>query len=272
MYKASDEVDIIDLLYQLKLKGGSLSLKGEDIVLSLRKGYTSIDPLIVKKVKENKNDIVNFLKENVSKPRKSTTFILSEKKDLYYPSSIQKRFFNLQKIDIQSTAFNISSAFEITGKFNYLEFSDALNEVINQNNILRGFFVEHEDSLYLKIHNKVNFKLETETLGSRNIQSVINEFTKSIDLTKWPLYRFKLYYVNENKYIFLCDFHHSIIDGFSLNLFIGQIVHYYQKSKLKPVKFQFTDFLGLQSKKNIKKKFTFIMIIGKKDFLMNSQL
>ena len=74
-----------------------------------------------------------------------------------------------------------------------------------------GIEVLRFENIYFKIHGEIKFQIEVESLDNRNIQNIIKEFIEPIDLKIWPLYRFKLYYVNDNKYIFLCDFHHSII-------------------------------------------------------------
>ncbi|NOQ27796.1 MAG: amino acid adenylation domain-containing protein [Bacteroidales bacterium] len=242
-------MDIIDLLYRVKLEGVVLAESKGNLVLSLSEGKKSLDPVLLKEIKENKNEILKFLKTNNSKKISNSRIIKSEKKEYYQPTSIQNRFYNLQKIDNKSTAYNISSAKEINGEFDYISFSEVLNRIINQNDILRGYFIEHEERTFFKILDEVKFKLECEPINDNEIQNVINEFNQPIDLESWPLYQIKLYRVNDCKYIFMTNFHHSIMDGYSCNLFIEKLVLMYQKVQVSIPNVQYADLLATQAKK-----------------------
>jgi len=240
-------MDIISLLNKIKTLGFSLSISNDNIIISSEKGNKIIDPQIISYIKDNKKRIIEFLKISYEYKISVNLFSNKEKRDYYTPTSIQERFYNLQKYDIHSTSYNLPFALRIVGELDYSLLSESLNKTINQNDVLKGFFFECDEKSYFKILDTVDYTLKVSQLNNQEIKKVIDNFIEPINLNKWPLFRFEIFNINRNENLFLCDFHHSIMDGFSLNIFVKQVIGFYQKIFYPINKIQYRDILVTQS-------------------------
>jgi Condensation domain len=90
---------------------------------------------------------------------------------------------------------------------------------------------------------------EIETVGHQIVQE---EVLHSFDLKKGPLIRARLVHLAEQEHLFLISMHQAVCDGWSLGVFVEELVALYdafsghEESPLAPVSIQYADFAHWQ--------------------------
>ncbi len=125
-------------------------------------------------------------------------------------------------------------SFIVHAEFNQEEFLEILRPIIRKHETLRTGFIEDEDAGYLAfVKNDIspNIEILTEkiTLGELTEQEHIRSFT----FGEAGLWRFLIDRIvtleneGENQFRINISFHHAILDGWSINLFIGDFISAY---------------------------------------------
>ena len=79
-----------------------------------------------------------------------------------------------------------------------------------------------KDGKVVQVRDNVNFEALTLNISEQELESCKKEFVKPFDLSKEPLYRFAAVKTDKNLYL-LTVFHHLVLDGASLNLFVNEL-------------------------------------------------
>ena len=199
-----------------------------------------------------------------------------EKKKYHPLSSAQQRFFMLQKMNSESTAYNISFVMWLEGNIQKPEFEELTRKIIHRHETLRTSFKIIEEEPVQQIHDEVEFEIEyyhaevkakveeerssrfkgTRGLAplsidpaARSLQPVtalISSFIHPFDLGKAPLFRVGLVQLQAAKHILMFDMHHIICDGASMNLVITDFALFYTGQAQKPLPIQYRDFCEWQ--------------------------
>jgi len=181
----------------------------------------------------------------------------TEKKEYYPLSSAQSRFYILQQVTPESTAYNMTSIFEIIGNPRPEKFQRALKELIKRHETLRTSFRVIEGQPMQRIHKKVEFKIEYdrslvncqgrgEVPSPIKVEEIIKNFVRPFDLSRAPLMRLELIKPEEENHILMFDMHHIIFDGTSLTVFLKEFMHIYTGGLLPPSMLQYKDFAQWQ--------------------------
>ena len=83
-----------------------------------------------------------------------------EKKKYHPLSSAQQRFFMLQKMNSESTAYNISFVMWLEGNIQKPEFEELTRKIIHRHETLRTSFKIIEEEPVQQIHDEVEFEIE----------------------------------------------------------------------------------------------------------------
>ncbi len=162
-----------------------------------------------------------------------------------YPvSSAQKRMYLAQQMYRDSIDYNIASIMKITGKLDVWRLEDSLQKLVNNSEVLRTVFLFQDHELVQKVLPEYNVRLEyEEDLGKVDKEdNQMKNFVKPFHLNELPLFRMKLVKRDEREYLLLCDFHHIVTDGRSINLMIEELIALYAGKENSETKLQYKDY------------------------------
>ncbi|SFB07600.1 non-ribosomal peptide synthetase [Clostridium frigidicarnis] len=169
----------------------------------------------------------------------------AEEKEYYEASSAQKRMYMVQKFDKESTAYNISVAFQIDGKLDFIKVEESIKGLIKRHENLRTAFKEADNNITQKIYNveDINFTLQqTNKNNDEEIDNIINSFVRPFDLSKAPTLRAALIKITEEKHILVFDLHHIIADGTTMSILANEFSQIYLGKVLNPLNIQYKDY------------------------------
>jgi amino acid adenylation domain-containing protein len=179
-----------------------------------------------------------------------------------YPlSHAQKRLWILSQLDEGSVAYNNSNARVVKGKLDKPVLRDAFDHLLRRHEILRTVFIVKGGELRQKILelSALGFVLDGRDLRRHADREelaqriVADEATKPFDLSNGPLLRVSLLQLEEEKFIFISTLHHIICDGWSMNIFVGELLRLYnslrrgQGDPLSPLPIQYKDYAVWQN-------------------------
>lgn len=173
----------------------------------------------------------------------STDFSSSEQSGLWPLSFAQERLWFLEKIQSETSVFNISAAFKLDGILDESALSKSLQAMVDRHDILRTVFVDCDGVPFQKISDSAIAKIDwisvdknistTTSISSSSLWSdEITDLARQdqdtlFNIETGPLYRFRLLRVNDTQHIAFVSFHHLISDGWSLDVFIREFSAYY---------------------------------------------
>lgn len=170
-----------------------------------------------------------------------------EKADYYTVSSAQKRIYLASQVDGNSIVYNISGGVILNGKIDIKKLKDAFKIVIARHETLRTYFELQGTEVIQKIADDVKFDLEIEKSAEfKNLDNIFNDFVKTFDLSKAPLFRAKLVNFDNEKSALIIDTHHIICDGASITIFVDELCKLYNGNTLPELTITYKDFANYE--------------------------
>jgi acyl-CoA synthetase (AMP-forming)/AMP-acid ligase II len=175
-------------------------------------------------------------------------------------SIAQERLWKLQHALPDIPFFNILYPLRLTSPCDVAVLERSINEIVRRHEILRTTLA-HIDGRYVQViapqlavplafdDLRALPRSKKETIGHQLIQE---EVLHSFDLTKGPLIRARLVHLAEQEHLFLISMHQVICDGWSLGVFVEELVALYdafsnhEESPLAPLSIQYADFAHWQ--------------------------
>ncbi len=171
-------------------------------------------------------------------------------------SFAQQRVWFVEQLDPGNIAYNIPLGVRWVGPFNLDVFEQSVSEIVNRHETLRTTFASFggEPVQVIAPPAKVSLPVvDLSGLSATERASAVErerraEARTSFDLSKGPLWRAKLLRLAAAEHIILFTLHHSISDGWSLNVLIREMVELYgaflqgRPSPLEPLPVQYADF------------------------------
>lgn len=161
-----------------------------------------------------------------------------------------------------SNMYTIQSKIDIEGTLNIEKFYEALKNVLNDNEILRSSFrwenVKKPLCMVLK-QEKLPFTMYNYSWGNDHdftqyVDSICNKmFKKGIKLDEDSLIEFVLIQKSKNQYTLIIQYHHIIMDGWSLGNLVERIFNYYDDKKQDNDslnRFKYTEYIKSVKGKN----------------------
>jgi len=184
-----------------------------------------------------------------------------EEKEYYPLSHAQQRMVALQQMAPDSIAYNVSYFMRIEGELGedrLKEMERAFREIIRRHEGLRTSFIMVGDTPVQKIHENVEFKLETLDLeasesksgdnpGPDPVNGAITLFIRPFDLSKVPLLRIGILKINSRHHVLMFDAHHIICDGTSMGVFAREFMALLGGETLLPPRTRYRDFSQWQN-------------------------
>jgi tyrocidine synthetase-3 len=248
----TDQIHIKDNFFDL----GGHSLNSTSLLNKVQNEYGLKVPLIDFFRQVNLLELAECVRSN--NEFNYTEIPVAEEKEYYNLSSSQKRLMILHELDAENIghSFNIPIGFGIEGELDTIKVASIFNQLIERHQSLRTSFHIEEDALVQKIHDKVDFEIDTVTVASEDeILSRVKDSIKPFNLHKAPLLRASIIYLQEEPKAFVIDMHHIISDGVSQQILIQEFLDLYRDISLPELKIQYRDYAEWQFDEKAKGKF-----------------
>ena len=163
-------------------------------------------------------------------------------------SCLQQNFWTQEKIHTNSSAYTITSAHRITGDLNIFALTKAINHLFHRHQLLNSHFrIDDNGKLQLRCNPATKISLSPITIDNTN------DYLSQLAKTQFRqqdqcLFSIKLIQEEHNQHVLTILFHHSIIDGISLEIFFTELSIAYtaysnnNEPNLSPQKLQYSDF------------------------------
>ncbi|WHA04412.1 amino acid adenylation domain-containing protein [Candidatus Bandiella numerosa] len=156
--------------------------------------------------------------------------------DIYGLSPLQSGLLFESVYKQNKDIYFVQNIYELKGELNVEAWQNAWQFTINSHESLRAsFYWEKINEPVQIIHKyvKATWKICSWNKEWDHIKKLTKlskeELTKGFDLTKAPLMRFNLIKVANNKYYFIWNKHHIILDGWCLPIIFQEVVENYEK-------------------------------------------
>ncbi|AXY73682.1 amino acid adenylation domain-containing protein [Paraflavitalea soli] len=162
----------------------------------------------------------------------------------FYPlSSAQKRLYYAWKLDPQSIAYNVPTAFTLRGKPVIDKLVQCLERLVQRHDVLRMSFGMMEEPVFnLSPEGKVNM----ECIGYESValSEKLTSLVRPFNLHQGPLYRCCLLKNEEaTQYVLFLDVHHIICDGQSVYHLLDELLKLYAGEELPATSISYRDFV-----------------------------
>lgn len=177
---------------------------------------------------------------------------LSEKREYYVLSSVQKRMYVLQLMDPAGVVYNVPQVMELAGEIDREILGQTFRRLIQRHESLRTSFEVIDEEPVQKIHNQSDFEIEFYDLSgplsqpNASSEDIIRDFVRPFNLSQPPLMRAGLVRLETKRYLFMLDMHHTISDGLSQQIFFRDFLAIYPGEDLPLLKLQYRDYARWQ--------------------------
>lgn len=177
-------------------------------------------------------------------------------------SFAQQRLWFLDQLYPGNISYNIPTPVRLTGSLNVQALRLSINEIIQRHEVLRTTFSVVEENpvqlvapiMILEIP-EIDLLNIPETIREQETRKLINQdATTPFNLGQGPLIRASLIKIKHDEYILLFTMHHIVSDGWSIGVFIREIIELYRSftngktSMLPRLPIQYADFSLWQRK------------------------
>ncbi|KAA1242340.1 non-ribosomal peptide synthetase [Aquimarina sp. RZ0] len=201
---------------------GSLSVKSNN----------SIDPSLLQKIKDNKDDIIRYIEKH-----QGGTKIATLEKIIPYnrdnaeriPLSFsQERLWFLDQLQ-GSLEYHMPVVLQLKGDLNVSFLEASLRTIISRHEVLRTVIYSEKGVGYQDVISPSDWVLENVKVNSgESIEEMISAFSRTpFDLSKDYMLRACLYDLGNQEYIITCIFHHIASDGWSEGLLVNEFIELY---------------------------------------------
>ncbi len=224
---SSEKIGIASDFFEL----GGHSLKITTLLLRLERLYNT-----KMQVSEFlKNSTVSLLSEYISKKDKCVMErIPSAPETKVYPlSATQKRLYFLQKMNPESTSYNMVESLLLEGNIDIEKIESTFKKLVQRHESLRTCFVSYEGEIYQQISGETGLEIEVFDLEEGRIEEGLQKCVCPFELEKVPLIRVSLGRLGGDKGILLIELHHIISDGISNNILIEDFIALYKEQNIE---------------------------------------
>ncbi|KAJ5503746.1 Acyl transferase/acyl hydrolase/lysophospholipase [Penicillium fimorum] len=161
----------------------------------------------------------------------------------------QSRFWFLEHLVEDKTAFNITPTFELSGRLNIDEFANAIHIAGQHHEALRTFFFTDNEQDHMQgVWAKSSLHLEQAEISD---ETEVEEASKQMkahlfNLPDGEIMRVQLLSLNQQKHWIIFGFHHINMDGISFEVFWSDVEKAYQGQPLSEDGLQYPDFTTRQ--------------------------
>ncbi|GAB5528744.1 MAG: hypothetical protein Roseis3KO_05210 [Roseivirga sp.] len=228
-----------ELINKIRQYSIELDVVGDQLKLSVPEDFDSTE--IIEEIKENKQELISFIKE-VKSIAAFKTINPCEPKDHYVLSSAQKRLYFLQQFDLNSVTYNIPQFMKLKGSLDLEQLRVAFQGLVDRHESFRTRFVMLDEEPVQVVEEHLRFELEVFEANEEEASDIIRAFERPFDLTRAPLLRAGVVKLSENRHIVMIDVHHIISDGVSLGILTREFLSLYLGESLPDLRLQYKDY------------------------------
>ncbi|MBT7442954.1 MAG: amino acid adenylation domain-containing protein, partial [Methylococcales bacterium] len=152
----------------------------------------------------------------------------------------QERLWFIDQFSQGSTAYHIPAAMKVRGDVSIEAVAEAFQQLVQRHEVLRTHFVQEGDALVQRWVDAKDIQIQQEDLTAvdpkeqdgKVFQQFFQLASQPFLLQAGPLVRFKVCLLNDNECVLMFCVHHIIADGWSLRIFIQDLVLLYQGAQL----------------------------------------
>jgi amino acid adenylation domain-containing protein len=183
------------------------------------------------------------------------------KQDHYAVSDAQRRIWVLSQFGNGSVAYNMPGHIVLEQDADLNLFQQSFDMMIERHEILRTVFKLDDNGelrQWVLNPNELDFTICFEDYSDREEKEQIAESyiakdaLEPFNLEKGPLFRATLLQLGDERYIFYCNMHHIIGDGWSMEVLAKEVLDFYaafksnQSIDLEPLTVQYKDYAAWQ--------------------------
>ncbi|MBT4837958.1 MAG: AMP-binding protein, partial [Methylococcales bacterium] len=164
-------------------------------------------------------------------------------------SFAQERLWFLESFEPNQSAYNIPASIRLKGDLDVAALKYALQQMVNRHESLRTLFESQNGVPSQNILPSMIFDLSVVDIIGEDNQKKMNHLVQEcarlpFNLTEGPLIRALLMVIDDNEHVLVVTMHHIISDGWSMGIFVDELVGFYQQGSQRSR--QFMDELPIQ--------------------------
>ena len=143
----------------------------------------------------------------------------------------------------ESTLYNIPFKIKLNkDKIDVLKLIDAINRSIKNHEVFFTRFEVDKNCVVQIVDKNIKYNIKEIYASENEMESIIGNFIQPFDILAGPLANIKIY-ITESSVYMLCDFHHLIFDGYSLQLFLNDVSSFYNNDTVNEETKTFLEYM-----------------------------
>jgi amino acid adenylation domain-containing protein len=186
-----------------------------------------------------------------------------------YPLTPAQKYIYVHSILNNDVLYNVPIGLKLIGLLNLKLLKKHLTNLVEVDPVFSLTFENHHGKIVQILPTQDEYNLDRSsrlefqifqypgTLGQDGIilQEIMATFIRPFNLCEGPLARFAIVRKSKQEHILLMDFHHIIMDGVSVSIFVKRFYQAYKKGMITPPKFTFMDFISGWEKQRVENGF-----------------
>ncbi|HJP93407.1 MAG TPA: amino acid adenylation domain-containing protein [Pyrinomonadaceae bacterium] len=167
----------------------------------------------------------------------------------------QESLWAIEQFAPATGAYNISRVLRLKGNLNIDVLQRSINTIVSRHEILRTVFRSNNGKPFALIDRACKIDLAIKINSEAEMRpQVTDEARRPFDLAKGLLMRATLFRLAEDDHILMVTMHHIISDGWSMNIFLDELVSHYHdlltdnELEVTALPIQYADFAEYQRK------------------------
>ncbi|MDZ8263788.1 amino acid adenylation domain-containing protein [Nostoc sp. ChiQUE01b] len=221
---------IIEFLDRLSNLNINLEANGDRLRCHAPEGV--LTPTLLQEITGRKTEIILFLQQAKQVKTSHQLPIQRVPRDGELPLSFaQQRLWFLHQLSPDSRSYNMLLILRLDGSLNIVALEQSMGELVCRHEVLRTTFptvdgkpvqrIAPPTALTLPVYDLQALSAKEQT--DRIRQMANSQASQPFDLAVGPLIQLTLLQLNTQEYVLLLKMHHIIYDGWSLNIFFGEL-------------------------------------------------
>ncbi|HKH45556.1 MAG TPA: amino acid adenylation domain-containing protein, partial [Thermoanaerobaculia bacterium] len=167
----------------------------------------------------------------------------------------QERLWFLDRLQPGSAVYNIPAAIRLRGALDAAVLDAALGALVERHEALRTTFPVEEGRPFQRIHPAGDFHLDRIDLtaaadpDAKALRLAWEEAGRPFDLAAGPLFRAALLRIGDEDHVLLLNLHHSIADGWSMDVLARDLSALAAGEPVSPLPVQYADYAVWQRRR-----------------------